>query len=241
VRISVIVPAFNEETLLPRCLAGVRSAGRVWEERGWDLEMIVCDNNSTDRTREVAKAAGALVVFESVNQIARARNTGAKGAAGEWLVFIDADALPERALFEAMALMMERGDLLGGGAGVELEGVGGVARVATQLWNLLSVGFRWVAGSCVFCRADVFREAGGFSEELYASEEIELSRRMKREARRRGLRWVILRGVRLVSSGRKLRDCTAGDFLALLWRAVWTRGGVLRSREGLAIWYGGRR
>jgi len=55
--------------------------------------MIVCDNNSTDRTAEIARAAGAIVVYEPVNQIARRRNCGAAAATGDWLIFVDADSI----------------------------------------------------------------------------------------------------------------------------------------------------
>ena len=74
VKISIVVPAFNEEKLLGDSLARMKSAAGVFGQRGWETELVVCDNNSTDRTAEIARDAGALVVFEPVNQIARARN-----------------------------------------------------------------------------------------------------------------------------------------------------------------------
>jgi len=67
-KISIIVPAFNEERLLGESLAHIKSAAQAFARRGWDHELIVCDNNSTDRTAEIARAAGATVVFEPVNQ-----------------------------------------------------------------------------------------------------------------------------------------------------------------------------
>src|ERR1035441_10072378 len=87
-KISIIVPAFNEERLLGESLAQIKSAAHAFAQHGWDFELIVCDNNSTDRTAEIARAAGATVVFEPVNQIARARNSGAAAATGDWLVFL---------------------------------------------------------------------------------------------------------------------------------------------------------
>jgi glycosyltransferase involved in cell wall biosynthesis len=94
VRISVIIPAFNEERLLGESLVQVNAAMAAFARRGWPAELIVCDNKSTDRTAEVARAAGASVIFEPVNQIGRARNRGAEAATGEWLIFIDADTHP---------------------------------------------------------------------------------------------------------------------------------------------------
>jgi glycosyltransferase involved in cell wall biosynthesis len=95
VRLSVVVPAFNEERLLAGSLAATRDAMRVFDEAGWATELIVCDNNSTDRTAEIAREAGAAVVFEP-NQIAWARNAGAARASGDWLLFVDADSYPDR-------------------------------------------------------------------------------------------------------------------------------------------------
>src|SRR5258708_38263432 len=93
-KISVVVPAFNEERLLPGSLSGIRAAMGGFARLGWESELIVCDNNSTDRTAEIAKGAGAQVVFEPVNQSGRARNTGAARAAGGWSFFVGAPSHP---------------------------------------------------------------------------------------------------------------------------------------------------
>ena len=97
--LSVVVPAFNEEKVLPRSLAAIRTALAAFD----DAELIVCDNNSTDRTAAIAREAGAQVVFEHVNQISRARNAGARAARGDWLLFVDADSYPSRELFLDLA------------------------------------------------------------------------------------------------------------------------------------------
>src|ERR1700761_3437300 len=82
--VSVVVPAYNEEKLITESLRSIKLAMKAFERIGWQTELIVCNNNSTDRTAELAEAAGARVVFEPVNQIARARNRGAAAAAGKW-------------------------------------------------------------------------------------------------------------------------------------------------------------
>src|ERR1039458_7030982 len=105
----------------------------AFARRGWASEIIVCDNNSTDRTAELARAEGAAVVFESVNQIARARNSGAAAASGDWLVFIDADSHPSEGLFTDVAEQIAAGRCLAGGSTVMLEGPYWVAKLTTQL------------------------------------------------------------------------------------------------------------
>ena len=239
-KISVIVPAFNEERLLPESLASMRAAAAVFEERGWAWELIVCDNNSTDRTAEIARAAGARVVFEPVNRISRARNAGAEAAGGEWFVFVDADSRPGKDLFADAAAAIEAG-CLAGGSTVRLDGARRDAALLVGFWNLLSRFNRWAAGSFIFCEAAAFREVGGFSEELYAAEEIDLFRRLKRLARRRARSIVILHRHPLATSDRKVRFYTWREHLSFMVKTCLSGGRTLRDRDACFPWYDGRR
>lgn len=240
-KVSVVVPAFNEERLLGDSLAAIREAMRVFDEAGWASELIVCDNNSSDRTAEIARAAGATVVFEPVNQIARARNAGAGRASGEWLVFVDADSYPGMPLFRDAAEAMRSSRCLAGGATVAFETRDPVIRLWIAFWNALSRTARWAAGSFIFCEARAFRELGGFSEELYAGEEIDLSRRLKRLARRQGKRMVILHRHPLRTSDRKARLYTKREHFVFMLKTLVFGGRTLRDRKACYAWYDGRR
>src|SRR5260370_4033598 len=76
-KISLVVPAFNEERLLPGSLSSMRAAMQGFARLGWHSELIVCDNNSTDRTAEIAIAAGARGVFAPLTHENRAPTTRA--------------------------------------------------------------------------------------------------------------------------------------------------------------------
>ncbi len=221
-RISIIIPAFNEQRLIGETLARVQAASAQFWQRGWETELIVCDNNSTDRTAEIARAAGATVVAEPINQIARARNTGAAAASGDWLVFIDADSHPNGGLFGLNGHYPIGGCLLG-------------------LWNWLSRGLKWLAGSFIFCDAAAFRSVGGFNNELFAAEELDLSRRFKRLARETDKRIVILHRHPLVTSARKFHLYTPREHLWFLAKTVLAGGRTLNSRQACHTWYDGRR
>jgi glycosyltransferase involved in cell wall biosynthesis len=240
VKVSIIVPAFNEERLLGDSLNRINLAGAVFARRGWTTELIVCDNNSTDRTSEIARAAGATVVFEPVNQIARARNRGAEAATGDWLVFVDADSHPGAELFSDVANAIESGRCLAGGATVRLDKSYFVARLVTLLWNTASRWRRLLAGSFIFCEAATFRKIGGFSQELFAGEELELSQRLWKAAKESGKKVVILHRHPLVTSARKLDLYTMREHFRLLGRLFRDRR-VLTSREACHLWYDGRR
>lgn len=240
-QISIIVPAFNEEKLLGASLAEIKAAAGAFGRLGWGFELVVCDNNSTDRTGEIARAAGARVVFEPVNQIARARNAGAAAANGDWLIFVDADSHPSAELLAEVAGQIRSGRCLAGGVTIRLDEKMVVAGLITQLWNQVSRWNRLMAGSFIFVEAAVFRQVGGFSHELFAAEEIDLSRRLKKLARETGRKIVILHRHPLKTSARKMKLYSAREHLGFFARAVFNQRRMLTSREAAFIWYDGRR
>ena len=239
-KVSVVVPAYNEERLLAGSLAATRGAMRAFADAGWDSELIVCDNNSTDRTAEIARAAGATVVFEPQNQIARARNAGAAKASGDWLFFIDADSYPTFELLKDSVAAIN-GNCLGGGATVTFETRDLTLRLAIGAWNALSKAARWAAGSFIFCEARAFRELGGFNQELYAGEEIDFSRRLKRLARQHGCEVAILHRHPLRSSDRKVHLYTKREYFAFMLKTLFLGGRTLRDRKACYAWYDGKR
>lgn len=240
-KISIIVPAFNEEKLIPETLRRITEAGAAFTEREWESELIVCDNNSNDRTAELARASGAQVVFEPINQIARARNTGARPATGDWLLFIDADSHPTQELFADVAQAIQTGSCLAGGSTVRLDTSRLAGRVMMKIWNLLSRSQKLLAGSFIFCETAAFRQLGGFSLELFASEELELSKRLKKLAAQSGKRIIILHHHPLTTSARKFHLYSAWEYLRFLSKTAFGLGRTLRSAKECHIWYDGRR
>lgn len=241
VKVSIIVPAFNEERLLGDSLAQMKNAAKAFVSSGWEWELIVCDNNSTDRTAEIARAAGAKVVFEPMNQIARARNAGAAVASGDWFIFVDADSHPSFELFADVATTIQSGKYLGGGVTLRMDKKYLASRLLLPLWNLNSRLRRWVAGPFIFIEAATFREIGGFKEKLYLTEDIALSYDMKKLSRKTGKRVAILHRHPLMTSARKLWLYTPREHLRFVLRAIFKRRETLASPEGTHIWYDGRR
>jgi glycosyltransferase involved in cell wall biosynthesis len=239
--ISIVVPAFNEARGLPATLASIRRATAAFDARGWRHELVVCDNNSTDGTAEIARAAGATVVFEPVNQISRARNAGAAQASGDWLVFVDADSHPSPELFGDTADAMAGGRCLAGGATVAIDSTDRLGGGVVAVWNAISRALRLAAGSFIFCDAHAFREVGGFSLEFYAGEELDLFTRLKRLARKRGRTIVILYAHPLVTSDRKARLYTKREIAFGFLKSVITLGRAVRNRDDCYMWYDGRR
>ncbi len=102
-KLTIVVPAFNEEAYLAATLDSIKAAAahlRAHSDAG--IETIVVANNSEDGTAAIAREQGARVVDEPVQGIARARTAGARNAEGEVLVFVDADVIVPDTLLTAI-------------------------------------------------------------------------------------------------------------------------------------------
>ena len=183
-------------------------------------------------TAKVAGEGGARVVPVHCRQIAGTRNAGARVAAGEILIFVDADTLITAPTLRATLAALDAG-AAAGGASLRLEG--DIPWHGRLLLLLVRAGMRFgrlAAGCYVFCTRAAFEAAGGFDERLFASEEIALSRALARQGR-----VVILRET-VVSSGRKLRTHSGWEILQMMSAVARQGPRALQSREQLGLWYG---
>jgi glycosyltransferase involved in cell wall biosynthesis len=263
-KLSFVIPAFNEAGYIEQCLAQLAAVvakcrndsgrdelgqndlsrdepGRDEPGAAFETEYVVVDNNSTDETAQRAEQAGARVVFEPVNQISRARNAGAKAAGGDWLIFVDADSEVSAGLLGEVLALIESGEYIGCGALMTMNDMPRAARWMLVGWTWLSTTLNWAAGSFVVCRADAFTALGGFSEQLFAAEEIDFSRRIKKYARRHHSKFVVLRKHPLQTSNRKVRLYSDKELLAQMLRLLFRPRKTLHDKAALDVWYDGRR
>ena len=112
IELTVVVPARNEEDCLSECLRSLVSQSQGIFELAKDWELIVVDDHSTDRTREIASGFAGVTVMQAGELEpgwtgkANAIWTAARKARGRWLLFTDADTIHEtgnlrRAIHEA--------------------------------------------------------------------------------------------------------------------------------------------
>ena len=201
-KISFIIPAFNEEELLPATLSALDRALSAIDMKS---EIIVVDNHSTDSTATVASKMGAKVVYEDINQISRARNTGARVARGDILFFIDADTVVSELIIQHALNLMENDGAVGGGICVSFDSQAPkLARCCVNLWNWFSYRFKLAAGCFIFCSKDAFKASEGFSENVYIGEEISLSIRLKHYAKKNGKKFTIINEHSVITSSRKI-------------------------------------
>jgi glycosyltransferase involved in cell wall biosynthesis len=240
-QLSIVIPAFNEERLIERCLQSISVSLVANFTPCFTSEIIVVDNNSTDNTAKLARRAGAQVVFEPINHIGRARNAGAAKATGDWLLFVDADSQLNSGLLADVLRLIEDGKSVGCGSTLHMQGLPWWGNLLFQLWKATSILFRWAPGALVVCRSDAFRDVGGFDQELYAADEIRLSEHLKRWGRQRRLQFIILRKHPLETSSRKVALYSAREIAAQILRVILHPRRTLQDKQQLSVWYDGRR
>ena len=133
------------------------------------------------------------------------------------------------------------GAVVGCGSKMHMDDLPWWGRFLMATWTAISVLCRWASGALFVCRADAFHDVGGFSEDLYVTEEIDLSRRLKKWGRKRGLKFVILRAHPLHTSSRKLQLYSGAEIARQFFRLCVRPGRSLKDRKYLSMWYDGRR
>jgi glycosyltransferase involved in cell wall biosynthesis len=177
--VSIVVPTYNEEELLPRLLDDLK------KQKGVDYEVIVADALSEDRTREIAREAGGRVVDGGLP--AEGRNAGAAVAKAPLLLFLDADVRMRRSFLKRTIEEFYARDLVAATCEIKALSPLSTDRVLHNFANL----FMRLAqqsdpnapGYCIFATKAVFDRVGGFDETLKVAEDHNFVKRAAEHGR----------------------------------------------------------
>jgi glycosyltransferase involved in cell wall biosynthesis len=209
VQISVLVPARDEELVLPACLAAI---GVAAQQVDGDVEVVVALNRCTDRTEEIARAWGAVVVTDDSRSLARIRNTAAAASTGDVIVTIDADSRMSPAMLREIDRLIRTGRYVGGGTVVRPERWSlGIALTGVVLGLVLVR--HGVSAAVLWCRREDFEAIGGFDERLVSVEDLDFAKRLKARGGATGRRFATITRAHVVTSTRKFDDL--GDWYLL--------------------------
>lgn len=230
--ISVVIPAFNEEAYLPTTLSCVRDAISACR---CSAELIVVDNESADRTGEVARSFGARVVHKAVHNISRVRNAGASAARGDVLAFVDADTIVPSYFLERVAEAMGDPACFGGSANIVHTPTSKLLRAYLKAWRWLGARLDMAQGAAQFCRRSAFDLLTGYDESYFMGEDVDFYWRLQKLSAKAGGHLSFLRDVKVVPSARRF-DMTPA------WRTLmWTNPvfiALFRKRcSAWAAWY----
>ncbi|MBI9102256.1 MAG: glycosyltransferase [Spirochaetales bacterium] len=182
-KVSIIIPALNEENELPGLLNSILSQDFD------DYEIIVADAHSTDRTRDIAREAGCRVVDGGMP--AAGRNAGARAARGDFLFFLDADVLLPPGFIKDVYEEMEERYIDLATCAIKPVSSYQLDRIIHKLINLtILINLRIdpkAFGFCIFVTRRLFNRIGGFDETIKVAEDNDF---VKRGAEYRSLRYL---------------------------------------------------
>lgn len=226
IRVSLVIPAYNEAVLLPRLLDTVEVARSRYAWGGSAIEVIVADNGSTDQTAAIAAARGCRVASVATRMIGAARNGGAALATAPLVCFVDADMQVHPDTFNAIAAAMAEPSIAGGATGVTMERWSfGIAFTYATLVPI--VWLTRMDTGVVFCRRDDFVRVGGYSEARHFAEDVDFLWKLTRLGWSRRQRLTRLRPVKAVASVRKFDRYGDWHYLTMMPMLVL---GTLRAR-----------
>mgnify|MGYP001609765972 CR=1 FL=1 len=175
-KFSFIIPTRNEGKYLEGCLLSIKNQSKK------DYEIIVVDTNSRDETKKIARKYSAKIINEPKKGPAAARNSGAKIARGQILVFCDADVRFDMYFLEEIDDKFKR-NISGCIFRVHTyDAVKKSTAIAYQYMNMIAkivnkFGFVFTNGSCFAYRRDVFFRVNGFNEDMLTNEDHDLANR----------------------------------------------------------------
>jgi glycosyltransferase involved in cell wall biosynthesis len=218
-RFSIIIPAYNEEEYLPRLLDSIELARSAYLGGRDAIEIIIADNDSTDRTAEVGAAHGARVVTVVKRRIAAARNGGGHAARGEIVCFIDGDSAVHPQTFNAIDEAVKSGRYVGGSTGLTLERKS-FGLLATYV---LGAPLVWISGmdsGVVFCRREDFEAVGGYDEARLYAEDLIFLMALRRLGQTRGQKLTRLTTIKALGCTRKFDQFGDWHYFGMLGLAI---------------------
>jgi glycosyltransferase involved in cell wall biosynthesis len=176
---SIIVPTYNEERYILKCLQSITDQRYDRNQ----FEIILADAESTDNTQSVARIVCDKMVSTKQRGIAVGRNLGATQAAGEYLVFVDADTVLEQDFLNQLDYSFrDQSAVAVSGIAIPSDGKFFQRFVYTGTYILVRVfnivGLPLFPGICVAYRKREFAEYHGFREDFGIVEDLDLSRRI---------------------------------------------------------------
>ncbi|MFQ5680883.1 MAG: TIGR04283 family arsenosugar biosynthesis glycosyltransferase [Candidatus Omnitrophota bacterium] len=168
--LSVIIPVYNEQAVLRESLSSLPC--------NHNIEVIVVDGGSADRTREVAGGFPARII-EAARNRARQMNEGAREARGDIFLFLHADCRLDNGALKEIARALDKG-YVGGCLSQRINLNKPIYRIIERSGNMRAKMFKIFYGDqAIFVRRDIFFKLGGF-DKVDIFEDIIFSRKLSR-------------------------------------------------------------
>lgn len=200
-KFSIIIPAYNEEKLIGRCLDSIEAASAPYKDQ---VEVVVVLNRCTDRTEEIARSYNCVIIKEDRKNMSIIRNAGAKVAKGEIIATIDADNWMTDNMMTEIESMLMTGKYIGGGVLWKTDKRFSLATFLTILYLVpLLIKFRCSSAGIFWCYKRDFEAINGFNEDQRMLEDAEFAFRLRKWGKECGKKYGTITKAKMVVSSRK--------------------------------------
>lgn len=183
---SVIIPAHNEEHFIEVCLRSIKNAQKAFSS---PVEIVVCLNRCTDRTEEIARSYGAIVVMEDAKNLAKIRNTAVRASGGEVIVTIDADSRMSGNMLHEIERLIATKKFIGGGTRIKPERLSLGILISSFVVLYYAIRFGLKSAGLFWCLRRDFDAIGGFNESLVSLEDLDFANRLAAYGKGSGLKY----------------------------------------------------
>jgi glycosyltransferase involved in cell wall biosynthesis len=164
-KVSVVIPAYNEELLIGKTLETLKQ-----QDYAHPYEIVVCDNNSTDRTGEIAMSMGAKVVVEKNKGTRFAYDRGMRESSGDLILVTNADTRLPKNWISSIVKAYEDPNVVGVGTKVKFYGAPKYVNALLQSMQVLNPK-QAMWGVSLSCRRSVYEKVGGFNHGVNTNED----------------------------------------------------------------------
>lgn len=179
--LSIIIPTLNEEKYLPILLKNIK------EQNKFDIEVIVSDGNSSDKTKEIALENNCVFIQSNIRKPAHQRNQGVKVAKYETLLFLDADVLLPKNFLNNACQEFVLNKLSIASFYLRFGSTKFSYRIYSAFYSLIcyiAQYFRPASiGAAIMIKKELHNKIGGFREDLYVGEDYDYGLRASREGK----------------------------------------------------------
>ncbi len=181
--ISVVIPAYNEEKLIKKCVEAVTNQTISRDK----YEVLVVDNNSTDDTASIALGLGAKVIqFTEKQGFVPAKMFGVQKSSSDIVAFTDADSVVDKKWLENIYSMMKDEKIMCIGGTVLPTGKSISQKIMFRIYDIFArinqiFGVSLIWGPNMAIRKNAFLEVGGFSSKINAGDDWDLVMRVRKK------------------------------------------------------------
>ncbi|MBW2978256.1 glycosyltransferase family 2 protein [Candidatus Woesearchaeota archaeon] len=174
-QISIIIPAYNEEKYIRRAINSIK------RQTYSSYEIIVVANGCTDKTLDIAKRYTDKYFDVKKKSVSISKNIGSQHAAGDVLVFFDADSVMSENLLKDIKKIIEQGYI-----GGVCKTFGDNKKLKTRIYWWLGHLYNYLyllPHSLTFCRKNVFKKIKGYDEKLNIAEDSTLLKKIMKQGK----------------------------------------------------------